>query len=102
MDRPAIMREAAELIGTVALAEALATSRRNLAYWKKGEKEGYAHNAPDAALRRLLPLLDDHVTRAQALRRAVQAELFAATVDQPSRADRGRAAAEMLARSKGS
>lgn len=98
--RAAIMAEAAAMLGTVALAEQLGISRRNLAYWKKGEKDGNAHTAGDDALRALLPLLDDHIARSSQLRREVLAELFASTTAQPSRADRGHAAAELLAGSK--
>lgn len=74
MARSSIVRQAADLLGTNPLADALGVSRRSLAYWQ--EEEG-ARGAPDGVMRELLPLLDAHIDRVRQLRRDVFAEICA-------------------------
>lgn len=76
MARSTIIREAAELLGTNPLADALGVSRRSLAYW---QEEGTIRVAPDGVMHELLPLLDAHIERARQLRRLVFAEVAAST-----------------------
>lgn len=72
MARIDIIREAADLLGTNPLADALDVSRRSVAYWQDPDS---GRTAPDAVMLPLLPLLDAHIERARQLRRAVFAEV---------------------------
>ena len=74
--RAALIREAAALIGADALARALDVSSRSVHYWMAGDRD-----VRDGVLDYVHQVLDDRLTRMDALARRIRTELAA----QPTR-----------------
>jgi len=81
MARSTLIREAADLLGTNPLADALAVSRRSVAYW---QDEASGRSVPDGVLRELLPLLEDHICRTATLLRTVADEIGPSNTKDPA------------------
>ncbi len=84
--RTGIIKEAADLLGTNPLADALGVSRRSVAYW---QDDASGRAMPEAVLRPLLPLIDAHIERARQLRRAVFTEICAGLDKSPKETSLG-------------